>query len=55
MSTVRLEGRNLHIYAAGEGEIWLRGNGRYHTGNGDHEAEGEWSETGVSVNVSPAE
>ena len=52
---VKLNGRNINLYAEGSGTVWLRGQGHYQYDNGDNIITGVWHEEGQTINITPTE
>lgn len=52
---VRIDGRNIHLYAEGTGDVWLRGEGHYRYHNGEELIKGSWPAEGQSLEIAPAE
>ncbi|KAA3655421.1 MAG: hypothetical protein DWQ04_33585 [Chloroflexi bacterium] len=52
---VKLDGRNINLYAAGSGDVWLRGQGHYQYDNGENNITGVWTTEGQAIEIAPAE
>ncbi len=49
--TVVLVGKNINLFAAGQGRVYLEGEGHYITGHGPHVERGEWSPSGNTLDL----
>lgn len=49
--TVGLRGGDIHLEAVGSGIVFLRGEGWYRVGHGDHALEGQWTAEGVRLQL----
>ena len=49
--TVHLAGRNINLYAEGQGGVFLKGRGTYSFGNGDTISHGNWPVNGRSLGL----
>ncbi|NHZ72070.1 MAG: hypothetical protein GWP17_03180, partial [Aquificales bacterium] len=48
---VRLTGKDINLYAEGQGGVFLKGRGTYSFGNGDMIRRGNWPVNGRSLNL----
>jgi hypothetical protein len=49
--TVILVGKNVNLFAAGQGRVYLEGEGYYIVGRGPHWTRGEWSPSGTTLEL----
>lgn len=53
--TIALIGKNIHLFASGEGRVYLKGRGSYQVGRGPDVVDGTWSETGEYLTLESGE
>lgn len=51
--TVILRGKNIDLFADGQGRVYLKGEGSYVIGHEEGEIEGTWLESGITLTLAP--